>query len=105
MTTAYHRAQIRAAGVVLEADITIPQPARAMVLFVHGGGSSSRFSPRNRYVAQQFRQAGLATVLAGLLTPAEENRCPHRGDPIRHPPADHQAHATDRLACRSGAHH
>jgi dienelactone hydrolase len=57
--------------VVLEADITIPQLARGMVLFAHGSGSS-RFSPRNRYVAQQLQQAGLATVLADLLTPAEE---------------------------------
>src|SRR5262249_36269452 len=71
MTSAYHSAQIPAAGVVLEADIMIARPARGMVLFAHGSGSS-RFSPRNRYVAQQLQQAGLATVLADLLTPAEE---------------------------------
>ena len=71
MTSGSHSARIPAAGVVLEADITIPQLARGMVLFAHGSGSS-RFSPRNRYVAQQLQQAGLATVLADLLTPAEE---------------------------------
>ena len=71
MTSAYHSAQIPAGGVVLEADITIPPLARGMVLFAHGSGSS-RFSPRNRYVARQLQQAGLATVLADLLTPAEE---------------------------------
>ena len=71
MTSGCHSARIPAAGVVLEADITIPQLARGMVLFAHGSGSS-RFSPRNRYVAQQLQQAGLATVLADLLTPAEE---------------------------------
>jgi putative phosphoribosyl transferase len=71
MTVAYHSAQIPAAGVVLAADITVPQLARGMVLFAHGSGSS-RFSPRNRYVAQQLQHAGLATVLADLLTPAEE---------------------------------
>jgi putative phosphoribosyl transferase len=50
MTAAYHSVQIPADGVVLEADITLPQLARAIVLFAHGSGSS-RFSPRNRYVA------------------------------------------------------
>ena len=56
---------------MLEADIVVPQQARGLVLFAHGSGSS-RFSPRNRYVAGQFQHAGLATVLADLLTPAEE---------------------------------
>jgi putative phosphoribosyl transferase len=79
MTSPYHSAQIPAAGVVLEADIAIPQPARGMVLFAHGSGSS-RFSPRNRYVAQQLQQAGLATVLADLLTPAEEKADARTGE-------------------------
>ena len=63
--------QIPADGVMLEADITLPRLARAIVLFAHGSGSS-RFSPRSRYVAEQLQHAGLATVLADLLTPAEE---------------------------------
>jgi dienelactone hydrolase len=71
MTAAYHSVQIPADGVVLEADIVVPQLARTLVLFAHGSGSS-RFSPRNRYVAEQLQHAGLATVLADLLTPAEE---------------------------------
>jgi dienelactone hydrolase len=71
MTVAHQSAQIPAAGVVLEADIAVPQPARGMVLFAHGSGSS-RFSPRNRYVAEHLQDAGLATVLADLLTVAEE---------------------------------
>jgi putative phosphoribosyl transferase len=79
MTSAYHHAQIPAAGVVLEADITIPHLARGIVLFAHGSGSS-RFSPRNRYVAQQLQQAGLATVLADLLTPAEEQTDARTGE-------------------------
>jgi len=41
------------------------------VLFAHGSGSG-RHSPRNRYVAEQLRQAGMATLLMDLLTPAEE---------------------------------
>jgi putative phosphoribosyl transferase len=71
MTVAYPSMHIPAGGVVLEADIVVPQPARGMVVFAHGSGSS-RFSPRNRYVAGQLQHAGLATVLADLLTPAEE---------------------------------
>ena len=79
MTSAHHSAQIPAGGVMLEADITIPQPARGMVLFAHGSGSS-RFSPRNRYVAEQLQQAGLATALADLLTPAEEETDARTGE-------------------------
>ncbi|MDX1754622.1 MAG: alpha/beta family hydrolase [Marinobacter sp.] len=43
----------------------------ALVVFVHGSGSS-RFSPRNRYVAEVLQDAGLATLLFDLLTPDEE---------------------------------
>ena len=71
MTVAHHSVQIPAAGAVLEADIGMPQLACGVVLFAHGSGSS-RFSPRNRYVAERLQQAGLATVLADLLTLAEE---------------------------------
>ena len=41
------------------------------MLFAHGSGSG-RHSPRNRYVAKERRQAGLATLLLDLLTPEEE---------------------------------
>jgi dienelactone hydrolase len=71
MTVAYHSVQIPTADAGLEADIVVPQLARGLVLFAHGSGSS-RFSPRNRYVAEQLQQAGLATALVDLLTPAEE---------------------------------
>jgi len=48
--------------------------ARALILFAHGSGSS-RFSPRNNFVAEQLRQAGLATLLFDLLTESEsQNR-------------------------------
>jgi dienelactone hydrolase len=63
--------QIPAAGVVLAADVAVPDPAGGAVLFAHGSGSS-RHSPRNRYVAAELQAAGLATVLADLLTPEEE---------------------------------
>ena len=63
--------RIPAAGVALEADITVPAAARGLVLFAHGSGSS-RHSPRNRYVAEQLQAGGLATVLVDLLTSEEE---------------------------------
>ena len=63
--------RIRVGDVVLEADLALPQPAQGLVLFAHGSGSS-RHSPHNRYVAAELQRAGLATVLADLLTPAEE---------------------------------
>ncbi len=49
----------------------MPVGARGLVLFAHGSGSS-RFSPRNRYVAGVLEDAGLATFLVDLLTVAEE---------------------------------
>jgi putative phosphoribosyl transferase len=55
----------------LDADLSRPAGARGLVLFAHGSGSS-RFSPRNRHVARALNEAGLATVLADLLTPQEE---------------------------------
>lgn len=62
---------IPAGDVALEADVVIPEAAHGVVLFAHGGGSG-RHSPRNRYVAGELQDAGLATVLVDLLTPAEE---------------------------------
>jgi pimeloyl-ACP methyl ester carboxylesterase len=58
-------------GVALDADVVVPEAARGVVLFAHGSGSS-RHSPRNRYVAAELQSAGLATVLADLLTREEE---------------------------------
>jgi pimeloyl-ACP methyl ester carboxylesterase len=63
--------RIPVAGVVLDADVVIPEAARGVVIFAHGSGSG-RHSPRNRYVAGELQRAGLGTVLADLLTPAEE---------------------------------
>jgi len=57
--------------VTLEADVAVAEPAVGVVLFAHGSGSG-RHSPRNRYVAEEFQHAGLATVLADLLTREEE---------------------------------
>lgn len=54
----------------LEAQLSLPAGARGLVLFAHGSGSS-RFSPRNRMVAQALQVRGFATLLLDLLT-AEE---------------------------------
>jgi putative phosphoribosyl transferase len=59
-------------GVLLAADLSLPARATGLVLFAHGSGSS-RYSPRNRQVAKVLNEAGIATVLADLLTPAEED--------------------------------
>ena len=53
------------------ADLIIPQRAAGVVLFAHGSGSS-RHSPRNKYVANQLREARLGTLLIDLLTPEED---------------------------------
>ncbi len=55
----------------INGNLCIPKGAKAIVLFAHGSGSS-RFSPRNRYVANVLDKAGLATLLIDLLTPTEE---------------------------------
>lgn len=52
------------------ADLDLPPRARALVLFVHGSGSSRR-SPRNRAVARHLQARGLATLLFDLLDEAE----------------------------------
>jgi putative phosphoribosyl transferase len=63
--------QLPAGPVRLEGVLGIPEGARGIVLFAHGSGSS-RHSPRNRFVAEQLRQAYLATLLMDLLTLEEE---------------------------------
>jgi dienelactone hydrolase len=63
--------KIPVGDVEVEGNMFLSQEARALVIFVHGSGSS-RFSPRNQYVAKEFNKAGLATLLFDLLTPDEE---------------------------------
>ncbi|MBX9392054.1 dienelactone hydrolase family protein [Streptomyces sp. TRM72054] len=56
---------------MLPGDLVVPTPARAVVLFAHGSGSSRR-SPRNRMVAAELRTAGMGTLLMDLLSEREE---------------------------------
>ena len=60
-------------GATIVGNLAIPMGASGVVLFAHGSGSS-RFSPRNRYVASVLQSAGLGTLLMDLLTTDEERR-------------------------------
>lgn len=55
----------------LEGELILPVRAKSIVLFAHGSGSS-RFSPRNNYVASILQQAGIGTLLFDLLTRDED---------------------------------
>ena len=63
--------RIDTVGVSLNGDLSMPANAAGVVLFVHGSGSS-RFSERNRAVADVLFRAQLGTLLLDLLTDAEE---------------------------------
>jgi dienelactone hydrolase len=63
--------KIPVGGAIIEGNLVVPPAAKGVVLFAHGSGSS-RFSPRNQYVAKVLNKAGLATLLIDLLTKEEE---------------------------------
>ena len=63
--------RISAGDVVLPGNLSIPPDAHSLVIFSHGSGSS-RFSPRNNYVAGVLNKHGAATLLVDLLTPEED---------------------------------
>jgi len=63
--------EIAVDGGAVAGRLSVPDRARALVLFAHGSGSG-RHSPRNRAVATSLQHAGLATLLMDLLTDAEE---------------------------------
>jgi dienelactone hydrolase len=71
MTTQTRPVQIRAGAALIDGDLTIPPRALGLVVFAHGSGSS-RFSRRNRAVAQTLEDGGFATLLLDLLTREEE---------------------------------
>jgi len=72
---------VHAGEVALEGALSIPERAEGVVLFAHGSGSS-RFSPRNRFVAAFLNQGGLGTLLLDLLT-AEEQEIDERSGALR----------------------
>lgn len=54
----------------LNGSLAVPPESRGIVIFAHGSGSS-RFSPRNRKVADALNATGFATLLFDLLTEIE----------------------------------
>jgi putative phosphoribosyl transferase len=67
----HQRVCIHIDHVYLEGDLHLPQSPVGIVIFAHGSGSS-RFSPRNNYVAGQLRECGIGTLLLDLLTEDED---------------------------------
>ncbi len=63
--------QIPADSVQLEGALALPENAEGLVVFAHGSGSS-RFSPRNNFVARILHQADIGTLLMDLLTQEED---------------------------------
>lgn len=63
--------KIESESVELEGMVGVPEGAVGIVLFAHGSGSS-RHSPRNNFVAEQLRSAGIGTLLFDLLTTEED---------------------------------
>jgi len=63
--------EIPAGSVKLHADLHAPRGPVGLVIFAHGSGSS-RFSARNRQVAETLQMRGYATLLLDLLTRQEE---------------------------------
>ncbi len=57
-------------SVTLEGCLDVPENADSIIIFSHGSGSS-RFSPRNKYVAGMLNEKGMATLLVDLLTTRE----------------------------------
>ena len=71
--------KIPARSVELSGELVLPPEASGVVLFAHGSGSS-RFSPRNTYVANVLQQHGIGTLLFDLLTRAEDQDYAQRFD-------------------------
>ncbi len=70
MTKSSKQVSIPSDAVQLEGDLAVPKNAVGAVLFAHGSGSS-RLSPRNQFVAEALRNAGIGTLLFDLLTEDE----------------------------------
>jgi dienelactone hydrolase len=63
--------EIPVGATTLNADLRVPANPQGLVIFAHGSGSS-RFSRRNRQVAEFLGDHGFATLLLDLLTAEEE---------------------------------
>jgi dienelactone hydrolase len=63
--------RVAVGALTLTGDFALPSDARGVVIFAHGSGSS-RFSSRNRFVADVLDHHRLGTLLVDLLTDDEE---------------------------------
>lgn len=61
----------------LKGDLMIPKNAIGIVVFSHGSGSS-KFSPRNKLVAELIQRHGIGTLLFDLLTEEEDQNYENR---------------------------
>lgn len=61
--------QIPLNGSAIYGDLVLA--GAGLIIFIHGSGSS-RFSVRNKYVAEQLNERGLGTLLLDLLTREEQ---------------------------------
>lgn len=66
-------------SVTLKGELALPENAMGIVVFSHGSGSS-RFSPRNKMVAELMQQHGMGTLLFDLLTEEEDHVYENRFD-------------------------
>jgi putative phosphoribosyl transferase len=64
--------KIEVDNITLDGELTLPENASGLVIFSHGSGSS-RFSPRNNFVAQHLQRRDLGTFLFDLLTKEEDD--------------------------------
>jgi pimeloyl-ACP methyl ester carboxylesterase len=71
-SAAFKAVAVPAGAATLQADLRVPDEARGLVIFAHGSGSS-RFSRRNRQVADVLGGRRFATLLLDLLTDREES--------------------------------
>ena len=58
-------------SIIRGGPLAVPAGASGVVIVAHGSGSS-RFSPRNIFVAEELQKNGIATLLIDLLTEKED---------------------------------
>jgi putative phosphoribosyl transferase len=59
-------------NITLYGNLNVPDKPKALVIFSHGSGSS-RFSVRNKFVAEELNKKSFATLLTDLLTVHEDS--------------------------------
>lgn len=70
MTTDFKTIDVAVGATGLEGALYLPDRPAGLIIFAHGSGSS-RFSPRNVFVARNLASAGFACLLFDLLTADE----------------------------------